>query len=252
MSAIASIRYDNSSVTLNNTADGDGDKFILSDIDGWGSPEMDVQLINRLGNGSSLGKARYSKREITIHGMAIGNRFEDGSVFRAKRKVENWFADFQWNERWLYVDLTPSSESRQVKVIPGGELHFGTPKANMVEFEIPFTSLDPAKYSLTNNQVAVSGSATLTNGGNFPTYLYAVLLSGATNPYVEVNGQRLPLNGSMPAGVTVDFLNRVTTHPSNGIQDLAMVPRSWPVLNPGANSVSVSGSWRLDYRDAWR
>jgi hypothetical protein len=253
MTAVATINYEGSSVTLNNTVDSDGDRFILGDMEGLGSPPVDVKTVDRYSDGSWLSTARYGKRELNLHGLAVGKRYEDGSVFRAKQKVENWFADFGWNERWLYLQLVGGGTPIQLKVIPGGELHFGTPKANMIEFEVPFTALDPRKYSQFNNQPNVSStSAVLTNSGNYPTFIYAYLLSGATNPFVEINGQRLALSGSMPAGVEVDFLNRTTIHPSNGIRDLAAVPRSWPALLPGNNAVTTSGNWRLDYRAAYR
>lgn len=260
MTAIASVRYEGSTVDLDSSKDTDGDRFDFVEPEGLDGMETELELIDRHGTGSTFGMGRYPRRELLVKGRAIGNRTEDGSIFRAMRKVESWFADFSWQERWLYFDLESPGESVQLKVVPGGKLTMGTPQGNICDFEVPFTAMDPRKYSQTLRTEEVDSSTkTLTNGGNFPTYLNAELLQDASSCWIEIENDhgthRLTLDttdGDVPEGVLVDFLERRTIHPVDGIVDMALIPRPWVPLLPGNNTVRTNGKWGFAWRDAWR
>lgn len=260
MSPLLSIRYENApaGITFDRVKDADGDSFWIVDIEGHGSMEIDANDDPRHGDGSSRPRARYKQRELNIIGMAEGNRAVEGSGIRCQEKLRKYFADWRNLDRWLYLDFSSPGLAGQYKTQPGGALHLPKPKGKLIDFEVPFTCLDPRFYSQTTLGGSVNAGSPLTiaNNGTTPTWVTATLNGTATDPWLQVvnalGTYKLQLSGSIPNGTVVDFFNKQTVHPSLGGINLATTPRAWWFLTPGNNTITSVGSWTLTGRHAYR
>lgn len=249
------VRLEGAPFSLTDTPDADGDRFRVAEIEGLDGMDTEINLTNLYGSGSAFTNGRYPKREILVRGIALSSDKGEYSSLRLRRKLERWAADWAWNQRWLYVDEPSPGIPTQLKTRPGGKPSFPVTKGGNQTFEIPFTCADPRKYSQTQQQIDINGSGTLTNNGDFPTFVFATCLSGTTSPYlrnVSTGNQSIILAGNVPINTTVDFLARRTMFAGNVLQEMAQRPRVWWQLIPGANTIETASNWRFQFRDAYR
>lgn len=247
---------DGAPFSLTDTPDSSGDYFRVSDIEGLSGADYEYELLEKHADGSTFGKARYPRRELVVKGIAVANKTGGYDSLRIRKKLENWAADYTSNERWLYVDEPSPGQSTQLKVRPGGKLALPAPRGGNQEFEIPFTCTDPRKYGQTLELGTLNpGSNTLTNAGNFPTFLFATLASSTASPNLTnqtTGNQVIQLQGTPAVGTTVDFYNRRTMAGGTTLQEMAQRPRIWWFLQPGANIITTNATWNFSFRSAWR
>lgn len=250
------VRYEGAPFALTDVPDADGDRFRVSEVEGLEGMEVELESLAQHRVGSALGIGRYPKREIVVKGIAIAQKTGSNyDALRVRRKIEAWAADYAWGQRWLYIDEPTPGIPVQLKTVPGGQLNMPPSKGRNQDFEVPFTCLDPRKYLQTLETASVNGTATLTNFGNFPTFVFATLSSTRTNPWLQNNttgNQRITLQGSISAGTTVDFLARRTLVGGTVLQEVAQRPRIWWKLLPGANVITSDGAWTVSWRGALR
>jgi hypothetical protein len=251
----AVVRLEGAPFHLTDTPDADGDRFRIAEVEGWESMQAMVEMLEQHGDGSAFLKGKYPRRDVVVKGQAIAGDQGDFAQLRLRKKLENWAADWAWNQRWLYVDEPSPGISLQAKVRPDGPLSLPPTKGALQNFEIPFVCSDPRKYSQNQESVPVNGSETLINYGNFPTFVVATLGSTRTNPWIQNNStgnQRITLAGSIPSGSTVDFLARRTIRAGVGMEEMAQRPRIWWFLLPGNNTVTTDGPWTVQWRHGYR
>lgn len=231
--------------------DAQGDVFYISDIEGLGAPNFDIKKTERHGEGSFSNGLRPKDRDILIKGSGYAPSNIDQGHARIQEKVKDAFAQVMRGPKDCYLDYPPSRRRYYVSAEAGGALHFGTPKFNWVEFEIPLWTPDPRLYGISPREQDVQGFGSVQNDGNYETPFTATLITSATNPYIERDGQRITLPGAVPAGTKIDIYNRQTVSSTGAIVDLAAVPRIWFQLAPGANNIVTSGLWKLRWRDGY-
>lgn len=242
---------------MDGTPDAQGDRFYVSDIEGLDSADIEYSRLDKYGDGGTVNYSRLPKRELNIKGWAVGNQANPDVVWRVRQKLEAWCGYFTGRSDYMYVVPPPPGISVQMIVQRSGRLHLPPPRGDKLqEFDVTFTAEDPRKYAQSAQQVdpGVNGTATLTNNGNYPTFLFATLMSPGTNPWLQNNSlgnARLTLAGSIPANSTVDFLNKLTFDNTGVRREYAVRPRSWFWLQPGSNTIQTFGTWRLVFRDAW-
>lgn len=247
------------SLTMDGRPDSDGDTFRVYDVQGLDSAEVDSQLTTLAGNGVNVDFARMKQRELLIRGNAWGNFSVDANLWRVRQKIENSIAPLLDTLGTVYFDFPSPGNSIQLDVRSLGKLHFGTPTGTIQGFEIPLTAPDPLKYGQTIQEITVNGSATVTNSGNYPVLPTAFLQVAASGVWIQnAVGGRLTLDGSgigvttWPSGTYLDFRNRLMFVPGIGFSDIVTLPRTWWPLQPGANSLTSSGNFRLEFRAAYR
>lgn len=74
-------------LTFNSGADGDGDEFIVSDVEGWDGSGVELVTVERpLSAGAVLVRGRKASRTLTVTGWVVAS---DGThLGRARRKLE--------------------------------------------------------------------------------------------------------------------------------------------------------------------
>lgn len=244
------------SLNMNRTPDLDGDRFIVTDFEGLDSATVDYSATDNYGDGEMLSRLRLGPREMNIKGMAWSPRAEDHGIWRVRDKLSAAFASLVRNPAWVYIDTHAPGVPVQLQVRVGGELHLPTPKAhNVQEFEFPIRATDPRKYGQIERNQTIGGTAVVTNFGNYPTYVKAVLQQTANAAFLTNNsdgGKRMlySFNG-VPAGAYFDFAKKETGD-YNGPRELGKRSHQWWELKPGPNNITTQGIWRLTWRDAYQ
>lgn len=243
------------SLNMNRTPDIHGDRFIVTDFEGLDSPVVEISATDNYGDGEMLSRLRLGPREMNIKGIAWSPRNEEHGIWRIRQKLTSTFAFLMQNPAWVYVDTPAPGVPIQMQVRIGGELHLPTPKSsNIQEFEIPLRASDPRKYGQVERNQTISGTAVVTNAGDYPTYVRAVLQQTANAAFLTNNsdgGKRMlySFNG-VPAGAYFDFAKKETGD-QNGPKELGRRSHQWWALKPGPNNIATQGIWRLTWRDAY-
>lgn len=243
------------SLNMNRTPDLHGDRFIVTDFEGLDSATVDYSALDNYGDGEVLSRLRLGPHEMNIKGMAWSPRNEPHGIWRVRQKLSATFAALVRNPAWVYVDTHAPGVPVQMQVRVGGELHLPPPKGhNIQEFEFPLRAADPRKYGQTERIQSISGGGIITNAGDYPTFVRAVLLQNANLPFLLNNtngGKRMQfLTNGIPAGAYLDFAKREVGDAA-GPRELGRRTHTWWELLPGPNSITVQGSWRLAWRDAY-
>jgi hypothetical protein len=240
-------------LTMNGLPDSDGDKFLISDIPGLDSADIDSSLTDHWGDGENLDYARFKQRELTIQGNASYSGTNDAARWRVRQKIETAVAYLTTLGATVYFDFPSPGVPVQMDCRKLDKLHFDTPNGTVQPFEIPLTAIDPVKYSQTLNTVPINNTtASLTNSGNYNTYFIATLQATATNPWfmnADVGTTtKTQLVGTFPVGTLVDMRQRAMSIPGSGYTDFISFPRTWWGLSPGSHNIQTSGNWSFAYR----
>jgi hypothetical protein len=239
---------------MNALPDVDGDVFVVSEIEGLDSPEVEYIAEQKDRAGAIATTVRYKERPLLIRGKAFSRPNVTFDVLRIRRKLEV-ASELVTAADWLYVDEPSPGIAVQMVVQRSGKLYLPKPRHNVQEFEIPLTAPDPRKYKQGSPSSAVinGGPYIITNTGNYSTYVVAVLNSTASNPGIQHDsfGMLTFLGTNLPSNSYIDFQNRRTIHAANGQQDAAARPRAWWELQPGANSIRSNASFTITWRPCW-
>lgn len=242
----------------NGLPDADGDRFKLTELDGWEFPEVDVEFSERHGDGLYVARRRLRGRPITLSGSAVPQTgpVSTSRTWRLRKKLAQVCDDLVRANGTLFVDEPALGFGPlQADVLLAERLRVRRLGPYAIEFEIPLLAPDPRKYSQTLKAQAINSVATaITNAGGFPTPLTATLDVAASNVWVQNNSdgnRRVTLNGAVAAGTVIDFAARtVTTAGGANVYSLVDPASKWFELRAGSNTIQTSGSWTIRWRDA--
>lgn len=241
------------SLDLDGIADDDGDTFVLSDVEGYESPDVRLVAGDLARGGVSVDDLVYGGRPITLSGKAWCAKSDDTGTWRVRHKL-GLAASIGLIPEWVYFDEPEDGAPCQLLCNGGGKLRLRRLSAWTVEYEIPLLAADPRKYSQVETEQDISGSGTLVNEGSMSTPVVAELLATATNP--NINNTResrglFQLAGTIGAGTIIDFGTQMMFDENGARIDVAQLPRYWWQLYPGDNDITTVGNWRFNFRSAW-
>lgn len=250
------LQVDLGSMSFNDgVADGEGTLWYIGSIDGWDSPSIRQNEVQRSSlHGSWLGQSVYGSRSITLRGFAKCTS-EDG-YYNSKNALA---AATELIEADATLKVYESTETKQCSVVRSGPIRISDKPGHFI-FEVPLIALDPTKYSATLSTDTAPWGSTVTNDGNYRTYPTVTLVSGFSATTVvltntTISGSPYMRLTNMNNGDVIDFKNRLVTD-SGGSSKYASVDLStsiWWFLAAGSNSLTKSGGTNatITWRDAW-
>lgn len=241
---------------------------MLSDVTGLDAPDIRESADDLVQmDGGIHGNFYYGRRPITLSGMLLNPVSIDDrnrrmtKIMRAARGLRA-DATLQWT-------LSGGQEQFvKVRLQQGPRFEGAWQKT----FLVGLVAADPRIYStIFQTQLidAVTGTATVTNNGNAPTWPYLVIHGSATNPIAANNstGEIISLTTVLDANntITLDTLNRtaILDNPSTDFHDsiysaVVFADTDWWAIQPGDNIIGLEGtsfgsgaSLTVQWRDAW-
>ena len=98
--AVSAVRL--AGLTFNSGADGEGDEFIVSDVEGWDGAGVELVTVERpLSDGAVLVRGRRASRALTVTGWVVATT---GDLGRARGKLEDAFDGIITTDGTLEVD----------------------------------------------------------------------------------------------------------------------------------------------------
>lgn len=132
-------------LTFNNGPDGDGDRFVIGEIDGWDGPGVEQTGFERpLADGAIVGRGRRTSRAVALYGHASGTTITNG--FRARRKLADALDTIITADGTLTVDEGTAIYSLTVRLADQPDTRQAGPFA--VEFSISLVAANPAKATV--------------------------------------------------------------------------------------------------------
>ena len=129
-------------ITFNDGPDGDGDEFVVSDIEGWDSPGVEMIIVEKpLSDGAVIGHGRRASRSLGVAGYIIGETVAD--VARARRKLATAINGIVTSDGTLVVDEGDATYSLTVRLAAPMRTRQHT--AQSVRFDLSLVAADPAK-----------------------------------------------------------------------------------------------------------
>ncbi len=261
MSVALPVRFGD--LTLDGKKDAQGDRFIVSDIDGYDAAETELSREDLMGDGVLVTGSRLMGREITVKGWMVGNEGEANSYLRARQKLKAAAAKMQGTLGTIYFDEPTPGTAKQCQAQRIGRLWMPAPKGDHAnEFEVTFLVPDSRLYSQSTQTTEISNgaSATLVNYGTEETAVIATLMDATVTPSLrrQATGtdQTLRLSNSstaIPAGTVVDFARKRVDEPGAANVSRVVYPDYawWWKLKPGSNLVTAQGRWSITWRSAY-
>jgi hypothetical protein len=128
-------------LTFNSGPDGDGDEFIISDVEGWDGPGVELISVERpISDGAILVLGRQTARTIVITGWVVAVPENMG---RARRKLATAMASIVAANGTLAVDEEDDTYSLTVRLAQGLRTKQAGPVA--ITFEATLLASNPAK-----------------------------------------------------------------------------------------------------------
>lgn len=259
--------------------DATGTAWILSDVDdGWGSPPVVGQVVQRQGNhGGYATPAYFGPRvfNVTVTAVAATQAMRD--VARAALQQA-----FPVNDLALWRLDEPVPKQCQVR--RSGQIMEKALNTVHCQFGIALVAPDCRKYSTVLQTVTAAQGAgaagiappwtppitlpagappmsvSCTNGGNFQTEPTVTITGPITGPAVvnQTTGQTVSFSGLVVGAsdvLVVDFYNQQGS--LNGSFRPGDVSSSWWTMQPGTTGIRVTGtastgaSMTVAWRDAW-
>ncbi len=132
-------------ITFNAGPDSDGDRFTVSDVEGWWSAPAELVTVDKpLGAGSVIAYGRTPARALSVIGHASGSTIQNG--FRAARKLEAAVAGMVTADGTLTVDEGSAVYQLTVRVAGTMDVRRAGPYA--IEFAIDLLAVSPAKTTV--------------------------------------------------------------------------------------------------------
>lgn len=132
-------------LTFNSGADGDGDEFIVSEVDGWDSPGVEVIAVERpVSDGAVIAFGRRASRPLTFSGWVVASGPEH--LGRARRKLEVAFNGIVTANGTLAVDQDDDTWELTVRLVQA--LRTKSVGNMAVTFEAGLLAANPAKTAV--------------------------------------------------------------------------------------------------------
>lgn len=251
------------SITFNNnSADSNGTKWWLTDVEGWDAPPVRQSVVDvSTRHFGSMAESLLAPRPLVLKGVAMTST--TNGYFNSKDKLHSVFNLIEAGASLTYAE---SVYTKKVTVWLAGPIRLRDRVAHF-EFEVPLIAPDPLKYNNTATtgtlDMLTPASLNVTNNGNFNTYptitLGAGSWAGATLTITNgtISGSPTITLTNMAAGDIIDFSARTITD-SGGTDkyaSLTLNATTWWYLAPGVNALTFTGAGgkTLAYslRDAW-
>lgn len=258
---------DGTRVSFNDQTDRD---YIgmLTEISGFDAPDIResaedlVQL-----DGGIHGDFFYGRRPVTLSGLILN----PASVDDRNRKMTKMMRACRALRQDAQISWTLSGGQTQfirARLQNGPRFEGAWQKS----FMVGMVAADPRIYSTTFQQTvidAVTGSATVTNNGNAPTWPYLVIRGPITNAYAMnyTGGQKIQLAATLNAAatLTLDTINRTALLDDSTINyhdsfysAVDFFNTDWWQILPGDNDIRLGAtsygtgaSLTVQWRDAW-
>lgn len=128
-------------LAFNSGPDGDGDEFIISDVEGWDGPGVEQVTVERpISDGAVLVLGRQTARTVVITGWVVAVPENMG---RARRKLAVAMASIVGANGTLAVDEEDDTYTLTVRLAQGLRTKQAGPVA--ITFEATLLAADPAK-----------------------------------------------------------------------------------------------------------
>lgn len=126
---------------FNSGPDGDGDEFIISDVEGWDGPGVELITVERpLSDGAVLVRGRQTARTLSITGWVVA---APGYMGRARRKLAAAMAGIVGTNGTIEVDEEDATYSLTVRLAVGLRTKQAAPLA--ITFQADLLAVDPEK-----------------------------------------------------------------------------------------------------------
>lgn len=128
-------------LTFNSGADGEGDEFIVSEIEGWDGAGVELVTVERpLSDGAVLVRGRRASRILTMSGWVVATT---GDLGRARAKLEDAFDGIITTDGNLEVDQDDGTYALAVRLTQ--QLRTRSVGDLAVTFEADLIAVSPAK-----------------------------------------------------------------------------------------------------------
>jgi hypothetical protein len=128
-------------LTFNSGPDGDGDEFILSDVDGWDGPGVELITVERpISDGALVVLGRQTARTLVVTGWVVAVAENMG---RARRKLATAMAGIVGANGTFEVDEEDGTYTLSVRLAQGLKTKQAGPVA--ITFEATLVAATPAK-----------------------------------------------------------------------------------------------------------
>ena len=129
-------------LTFNSGPDGDGDEFIVSDVDGWDGSGVELVAVEKpLGTGAVLVRARRTARALTVSGWVVAA--SSAHLGRARRKLEVAIDGIITADGTLEVDQDDDTYALTVRLAQ--PIRTRSSGSIAITFEVDLLAVDPVK-----------------------------------------------------------------------------------------------------------
>jgi hypothetical protein len=129
-------------LAFNSGPDGDGDEFIISDVEGWDGPGVELISVERpISDGAILVLGRQTGRTVVITGWVVAVPENMG---RARRKLATAMASIVGTNGTLAVDEEDGTYTLTVRLAQGLRTKQAGPVA--ITFEATLLAANPTKF----------------------------------------------------------------------------------------------------------
>jgi hypothetical protein len=128
-------------LTFNDGPDGDGDEFIVSDVEGWDGAGVELVTVERpLSDGAVIVRGRRASRTLTVSGWVVATA---GNLGRARGKLEDAFDGIITSDGTLAVDQDDGTLTLTVRLAQ--QLRTRSAGDLAITFEADLIAVTPAK-----------------------------------------------------------------------------------------------------------
>ena len=129
-------------LTFNSGPDGDGDEFIISDVEGWDSGGVELVTVERpLSAGAIIVRGRKASRSLTVSGWVLAS--DDTHLGRARQKLETAFDGIIAADGTMAVDQDNGTRTLTVRLATA--LRTRSAGSAVISFEADLLAANPAK-----------------------------------------------------------------------------------------------------------
>lgn len=128
-------------ITFNSGEDTDGDLFVVSDLNGWDGPDVDLVTVDKpISDGAVFVRARLTAWTLALSGWVVAG--PDG-IGPARRKLTTALYGLVDSEGALEVDEDDGTYSVTVRL--AGELRSRQQGPSAISFEVSLVAVTPVK-----------------------------------------------------------------------------------------------------------
>lgn len=129
-------------LAFNDGPDGDGDEFIVSDVEGWDGAGVEVVAVERpLSAGALLVRGRQASRVLTVSGWVVAS--SGAHLGRARRKLEVAFDGIITADGTFEVEQDDDTYTLTVRLAQA--LRTRSAGSMAISFEADLIAVDPVK-----------------------------------------------------------------------------------------------------------